>query len=81
MQYLCEIGKRIPEDISIISIDNTLSPYLSPPLTSLKMPVDEMAKSAVEIIMANQNKNDEFFAKTLRLSTKLIHRKSVMPRK
>lgn len=45
-------GLRIPQDISIVGFDDEeTSSYLSPPLTTLKLPHEEMARFAVERLL------------------------------
>jgi DNA-binding LacI/PurR family transcriptional regulator len=52
MKALKEAGKRIPEDISIISIDDIdTAQYVSPMLTTIHMPVEEMGQMAVKILI------------------------------
>lgn len=44
MAYLQENGRRIPQDVSVIGYDNTLmAGYTSPRLTSVSIPICEMA--------------------------------------
>lgn len=49
-------GLRVPEDISVISIDDeTTAPHLNPPLTVVAQPLREMGAKAVEILMQMMN--------------------------
>jgi GntR family transcriptional regulator of arabinose operon len=41
-----EIGRRIPDDLLLVSIDNTIAPEADPPLTSIAMPFDEVGRQA-----------------------------------
>lgn len=52
-QALLELGKRIPEDVSIIGFDNqeTLAPHLRPGLTTLELPFEQMGRRAVDLIL------------------------------
>ncbi len=51
MSALNEAGLRIPEDMSIISIDNVSeSAYTQPPLTTFNIPKDEMGILAMRIL-------------------------------
>lgn len=48
-----ESGLRIPEDISLMSFDdNSLFNYLSPRITCIAQPVQEMARKAVKTLIA-----------------------------
>ena len=55
-----EMGIRIPEDISVISFDD--SPYLdllSPPITRISQPLNEMGVLAFNLIMERLKQKDE----------------------
>ena len=48
---LRENGLRVPEDISLVSFNDTpLSQFVSPPLTSVAIHVEEMARAAVRLL-------------------------------
>ncbi|MGL3806841.1 LacI family DNA-binding transcriptional regulator [Paeniglutamicibacter sp. R2-26] len=43
-----ELGRRVPEDISVVGIDDIeLAPYCSPPLTTVRQPLEEIGRQAV----------------------------------
>ena len=45
-------GVRVPEDISLVALhDSELADYLSPPLATIRLPVDEMAHQAVDLVI------------------------------
>jgi DNA-binding LacI/PurR family transcriptional regulator len=47
-----EAGVRIPEDLSLVTYDDDpISGYLSPPLTTIRMPMHEMGMAAVDAIL------------------------------
>jgi LacI family transcriptional regulator len=47
-----QAGVRIPYDISLIALhDSELADYLSPPLTTVALPVAEMAQRAVDLLV------------------------------
>lgn len=51
MRALKEDGKRIPEDVSIIGIDDIpTSQYISPSLTTVHIPIDEMGNMTFKIL-------------------------------
>lgn len=55
LSKLGELGKRVPDDISLIAIhDILLANYLSPPLTVVKMPLRELGIKAVELVCADE---------------------------
>ncbi|MBD1576721.1 MULTISPECIES: substrate-binding domain-containing protein [Vibrio] len=52
MSRLQEKDLRVPEDISVIGYDNIdLSPYFSPPLTTIHQPKRRLGKTAIEILL------------------------------
>ncbi|MDE6387452.1 MAG: LacI family transcriptional regulator [Lachnospiraceae bacterium] len=47
-----EAGKRIPEDISVAGYDGIeLGEYYNPKLTTIKQPVEEMAKKTIRVLL------------------------------
>jgi LacI family transcriptional regulator len=47
-----EIGLRVPEDLAIVSFDDTQeSEYCWPPLTSARQPIQKMAEAAVHTVL------------------------------
>jgi LacI family transcriptional regulator len=46
---LKEAGLRIPEDVSVVGFDDSrMSPFLSPPLTTVSAPTEEVGRSAAQ---------------------------------
>jgi LacI family transcriptional regulator len=46
-------GRRVPLDLSLIGFDDVrLSPYTSPPLTTIHQPAAEIARHATELLLA-----------------------------
>ncbi|HHV11613.1 MAG TPA: LacI family transcriptional regulator [Clostridiales bacterium] len=51
-----ECGFRVPEDISVISMDDIeISQYVSPMLTTMHIPIDEMGKMTAKILIDRIN--------------------------
>jgi LacI family transcriptional regulator len=47
-----EGGLRIPQDISLVGVDDIeISQHLNPPLTTVRQPVSEMARTGIEMLM------------------------------
>jgi LacI family transcriptional regulator len=45
-------GLRIPDDLSVVALhDSELADYFNPPLTTVRMPVEEMAGCAVDLLL------------------------------
>ena len=66
IESLHEMGKKIPEDISIISFDDSEAfKITSPSITAIKQPLMEMAKKAVEVLfkkMESEGTENQIFA-------------------
>ena len=76
-RYLYMHNLRVPEDISLIGVDDAIAGVMTPPLTSVAFPVAEIAKHAVQFLLEEKNQNS--LAKTISLSTYLIERETVAP--
>lgn len=73
-------GLQIPQDISIIGYDNIqLTQYLSPPLSTVHQPKDELAKLAVERLIS-RIKNPEQALQNLSLKPEIVLRESIRRR-
>lgn len=52
MKALSELGLRVPEDVSVVGFDDLeLLKYLPVPLTSVRVPKQEMGRNAAEILI------------------------------
>jgi LacI family transcriptional regulator len=71
-----EMGLRIPEDVSVASFnDISLASFLTPPLTTLRIPAEEIGAAAVEQLLERiEGRN---VAKHTEFATSLIYRKSL----
>lgn len=76
MQYCFDTHRRIPQDIAITGFDDICAPFTTPPLTSVKMPLEEMAQAAVDMVIQNMNHTRDFYAKTVTLCPRLSIRQS-----
>lgn len=73
IKALKEMGKSVPEDISVTGFDNSkVGDFFSPALTTLEVPIDEMFKCAVNSILNIQNQYN-----SSPLAGKLVIRDSV----
>ena len=53
MAGLRQCGRRIPEDVSVVGIDDLfLGQYISPTLSTVRQPMQDMATAAVERVLA-----------------------------
>lgn len=53
MSALKERGRRIPEDVSVVSMDDiSLARYCDPPLTTVRQPFEDLGRAAVEQVVS-----------------------------
>jgi LacI family transcriptional regulator len=72
-------GIRVPEDISIIGFDDiSLAEKVSPPLTTVSVPIHDMAIKAVDSVI-NAVLSDDRSQSLIRLPAKLVIRRSCAP--
>ena len=52
MRALGDLGRKVPEDVSILGVDGIeMGEYLSPRLSTIVQPVQEIARQSVEVLM------------------------------
>ncbi len=77
MKALNEAGLRVPEDISVIGVDNiVMNDYLPVKLTSITNPVGQMGIVAVKLLMDSLNNREDHVVQNVALQSKLIIRDS-----
>ena len=77
MKAMAEFGIRIPEDISIVGFDDlTFSSISYPPLTTLRVPKQEMGRAVVRRLRNILKDNDGIKIK-MQMCTQFIERESV----
>lgn len=76
LQYLYENKLKVPQDISIISHDNTLSAMCSPPITCVAIPYEEMGHTALSLFW-ERREGKRTGDKSIVLSPFLVDRGSV----
>ncbi|MBQ2712232.1 MAG: LacI family DNA-binding transcriptional regulator [Clostridia bacterium] len=73
---LKECGKRVPEDLSVVGIDdNVYSALLDRPLTTMRQPIAELADAAVMRLV--QMMNGEELSPLPKMQAQLVERESV----
>lgn len=61
MRAIKAAGLRIPEDVAVVGFDDiVLAPYLQPSLTTVRLPMLDMGKKAVEILIKKMSKKPDF---------------------
>lgn len=60
VQAISNMGKRIPEDIAVISFDDTIAYAVAKTsITAIKQPLEQMCKEAVRILMKSIDKSED----------------------
>ncbi|MBE0479020.1 LacI family DNA-binding transcriptional regulator [Candidatus Aerophobetes bacterium] len=71
-----EEGLSIPEDISLIGFDDTIARLTKPSLTSIALPIGEIGKVAIRILLDRIEEKDSGEPKKILLGEKLVVRDS-----
>jgi DNA-binding LacI/PurR family transcriptional regulator len=72
-------GLRVPDDLSVVGFDDVpVSQWVTPPLTTVRQPIAELAALAVRTLLAHQDGTDVPEGR-VELSTKLVVRGSTAP--
>jgi LacI family transcriptional regulator len=70
-----EVGLRIPEDVDIICFGNAkVQNFLSPPLSCIDQSTETLSKNAMEMILENIEKKEEYSPKQVVIDTELVLR-------
>lgn len=73
-----EVGVRVPEQLSVVGFDDLpISRWFSPPLTTVRQPLSEMAALAVRVLLDADDATDP--VRRYELATDLIVRESTAP--
>lgn len=81
MRKLESLGKRVPEDISVVGMDDIpWAGLCSPPLTTVEIPIEEMAIEAVDAVVRKIETGTDHRRRVI-LDTKLVVRMSTAPLK
>ncbi|GIP52132.1 LacI family DNA-binding transcriptional regulator [Paenibacillus vini] len=79
MEAFAEHGISVPDHLSMIGFDDVqLSARITPKLTSVKLPIDDMAKAAVEKVIGLCNADEPTFS-TVSFPARLVIRDSCKP--
>ena len=72
---ISELGLRIPDDIAVASFnDNSAARFMNPPLTTMRLPAEEIGETAVDLLIERFGGRD--LAKQLRLECRMVWRAS-----
>lgn len=77
-----DAGYRVPEELSLIGFDDIrFSAYTSPPLTTVRRPIEQMGRSGAERLLKCLETGEHLERKTFYTHTELVKRQSVLPPK
>jgi len=76
LQYMYNVGIRIPDDISVVGYDNTLSSVSCPPISSVAFPIDEIGKTVIDMFIERRD-GERNFSKSVELSPFFENRNSI----
>ncbi|WP_125704489.1 ribose utilization transcriptional repressor RbsR [Lacticaseibacillus daqingensis] len=76
---LAELGKRVPEDYSVIGYDDTeMAEYVTPQLTTIAQPITALGATTAEMLLARIAQPDKVWEERL-LGVELVKRFSAKP--
>lgn len=79
---LMERKIRIPDDISVVGYDDTIAKFLSPPLSTMQLPVEEIAEAAVNALVNKVEEKEQHSGnRTVKIGPVFIERNSIKNRK
>jgi DNA-binding LacI/PurR family transcriptional regulator len=51
LETLQALGRRLPDDVAVIGFDDVAAAATSPPLTTVRQPLEEMTKAMAELLL------------------------------
>jgi DNA-binding LacI/PurR family transcriptional regulator len=79
MKALLAAGFRIPEDVSLVGFDDMpMCAMAHPALTTVRVPKQQLGRSAVDRLLARIDRPDDEFVR-IEIGTRLVERDSVRP--
>jgi len=80
LQVAQELGLRVPEDVSVVGFDDTpFAQVLSPQLSTVRQPLEQMATEAVNMLMEWMEKREPPTDRERTFPTELVLRQSTAP--
>lgn len=72
IKALAEEGIRVPDDISILGFDrNEIGQFITPSITSIKRPIGEISKIAIDLLLHLINNENNIIDKKIYMESKL----------
>lgn len=80
VRAICDVGMRVPDDVSVIGFDDIISaPFLQPSLTTVRQPLRAMGTEAAQLLMERISDPDCESAAEIVMEPELIVRESTGP--
>ncbi|MBC7368907.1 MAG: LacI family DNA-binding transcriptional regulator [Undibacterium sp.] len=77
LRAMIELGRRVPEDISVLGFDDIeLAGVVQPPLSTIRQPKYELGKAAAEILLAHSGDKSKRGIEHRTFGVELVERKS-----
>lgn len=81
LRALYERNVRVPDEISVIGYDDTIAQFLSPPLSTMRLPIKEIAEAAVDALITKLEQPGENSGnRTIKIGPVYVERNSVRNR-
>lgn len=74
LQTLHSLGKKVKDEVDVIGYNDNLAQYLNPPISSVRVPLDEICKNAIEMLTDPVLQSPDTTAKMILLDPQLIVR-------
>ncbi|ETP72956.1 transcriptional regulator [Lachnospiraceae bacterium JC7] len=74
LQALNAMEKKVPDQIELIGYNNNLAPLLNPPISSVRVPLPELAEQTIDLLMDEEQKAPGAPSKSVLLEPQLIIR-------
>jgi DNA-binding LacI/PurR family transcriptional regulator len=79
LRAMHERGRRVPEDVSVVGFDDIPeAAYLTPPLTTVHQPFDEVGRRSLALLMEQIEAGERIRRREI-VSPRLVERRSVAP--
>jgi DNA-binding LacI/PurR family transcriptional regulator len=76
LQAIHEASLRVPDDISVVGYDDTFASFLTPLLTTVRLPAHELGETAARLAIERTESEEVKKVKEYRLESELVVRRS-----
>ena len=75
--FIKETGLKIPMDLGVVGFDDIfVSQYLTPPLTTVRVRIEEIGKNAADILLKRIKEEMKSVKVNIKVSSELVIRES-----